>query len=248
MLTILGKDDALGNLADFFGYSVEHVDIHGLLSSNTRKVLAASASSIEEVKLAGHGRALQTYIETQTSHTLIYGITGLSVGDRKQLYSVTDQAPKITRQFSGLTFGYAGENDSTFQDPGTLPLINIGEGVYFAKRAEGQSEVFLLASSIPDIDRIISTNLDTPQRFSGMIPAAMFLKYAFKWKPKVRPMACWIIDDPNLRKMRYGFIDFSCLLSIAHEHNAFFEIAFIPFYYDTTRQEIANLFIRNSDR
>lgn len=248
MLTILGKDNALRNLSHYQGIPTECLDFHELLSSKTRKVLAVTSKTIEKLKKNGQSKSFQAFIENQTSHTLIYEIGGCPISE-KRVFSVSDKFWNITRQFTGLKFAFDGtNNDTIFHDPDVLPIIKIDEGINFAKQVKGNSEVFLLASSIPDINSVISTNLYTKQRFSGLIPALMYIKYAFGCEDRVNPTACWIIDDPNFRKDHYGFIDFRDLLSIAREYNAFFEIAFIPYYYNRSQQDIAELFIKNGDK
>ena len=60
-------------------------------------------------------------------------------------------------------------------------------------------------------------------------------------------LACLIIDDPILRP-KYGFLNFERLLEKMKVHNFFTEIAFIPYNYKRSNEEIIRLFTDNTDR
>jgi hypothetical protein len=61
------------------------------------------------------------------------------------------------------------------------------------------------------------------------------------------PRACFIIDDPLLRKL-YGFLDYQKILKIMEEKRFCTSIAFIPWNYNRTNKDVALLFQEHGDK
>jgi hypothetical protein len=71
------------------------------------------------------------------------------------------------------------------------------------------------------------------------------------------PVSCWleaearasiIVDDPNLHRTDYGFIDYRNLVRHADQHNYHVSIAAIPFYMWYTNTAAVAIFRNNPER
>ena len=60
--------------------------------------------------------------------------------------------------------------------------------------------------------------------------------------------ATFMVDDPNLRRSRYGYMDLSRLVAESKRHNFHTSIAMIPLDYKKTRKAAADIMLRNPDR
>jgi len=70
----------------------------------------------------------------------------------------------------------------------------------------------------------------------------MFLKFVFReqcWNEN-RKHACFIIDDPLLKKT-YGFLNYRKLLKLMDEYNFHTSIAFIPYNWKRSKSAVTNL-------
>ena len=87
-------------------------------------------------------------------------------------------------------------------------------------------------------------------RWFAMVPLLHFLRHLFNpdgWKLP-EPRATFIIDDPNLHRRRYGYIDFEKLAKHAATHNYHATVATVPldaWYFD---REVAALFRAHKQR
>ncbi len=86
-----------------------------------------------------------------------------------------------------------------------------------------------------------------PSRFACLLPLMMFARMALGdagWRtPKLH--ATFMIDDPNLRFMRYGFMDYRSLVAAARDRELHFTIAMIPLDYKKTSRRVARFVADN---
>ena len=179
----------------------------------------------------------------------------VSYTDAEGKYEVSSDNMDITKQFSGLSFGRVNKEtdfglEVSDSVDGITKLINIDGKSLFVQINDGSCPIFLHATNqILDIDQPAKGVVDTDSYFSRLIPPMMFLKHVFKDR-------CWhnesehaslTIDDPLLKKT-YGFVKYDSLLDQMDHHNFYTNIAFIPWNYQRTDENIASMFKARDDR
>jgi hypothetical protein len=85
-------------------------------------------------------------------------------------------------------------------------------------------------------------------RFMSLLPLLAFLRNISKgqgWQ-STSPRACFVFDDPNLRRQRYGCLDFGRLAGHARKHGYHAAIATIPLDAARVSREVAELFGESS--
>ena len=85
------------------------------------------------------------------------------------------------------------------------------------------------ASRVINVHAPAVSQLEAKDVFSGLLPAAMYLKAAFgpaAWHQERRE-ACLIVDDPLLKE-RYGFLNFKTLVGLMDSLDFTTSIGFIP--------------------
>ena len=169
-------------------------------------------------------------------------------------YKIAADDKQVCGPFSGLNFGpVAKENDQVFSgaaDSSALrTYIAIGGQPFFASIQRERAEVFFLAGAkIADLEATASPEYLTSW-FSRLIPAAMFIRYAFGeecWKPN-QHHGTLIIDDPLLWK-DYGFLNFERALELMEKYNFHTSIAFKPCNWRRNDPSIVKLFRERPDR
>jgi len=171
-------------------------------------------------------------------------------------YEAAASYPQLTKEFSSLRFGPIQSHiDFAFAYSATRgalhPLISIAGLPFWVLSEKAGCTVFLLAcTEIADVrETITEDHLDISRYFSRLVPAAMFLKWAFKgrcWHSEHR-FANFIIDDPLLKES-YGHLNYQHLLHKMDESNFATTIAFIPWNYRRTQNQTAQLFRDRPDR
>lgn len=175
-----------------------------------------------------------------------------SVDNAASNYQVA--AEELCGAFSGLNFGPVNAADRVLgAKPGGSPfdpIVSIGAEPMFARIRVGPAEVFFSAGAAEiDLEGDV-TESKLAEYFSGLLPAAMFLRHAFQhecWRPATPPHACLTVDDPPLWKA-YGFVDYEQLLSLMDEFRFHTTIAFIPYYWRKSSPAIVRLFRQRPDR
>lgn len=165
---------------------------------------------------------------------------------------VAAEYPEWCFQFSGLPIGSANlAKEKSFvgrpAESGVSTLIRIGEEPYFVRIENDKSKIFLLAGGEPaDLDENVTRGRGALQSFCGVVPLMMFLRGALKEKiwHNDRPRACFIIDDPLLKK-RHGFLKFKSLIESLRRRRFSACIAFIPWNYRRSNNKVAALFSSN---
>jgi len=197
------------------------------------------------------GKSL-AYIAGSLSDGAIEDVSALTGGGLN--YQVSSSEPEITREFSGLSFGCARNGTdsgfvSTENSSSTVPLVTIADMPFWVVVEKNSCKTFLLAcSTIADIQEQAS-GIDAGKYFSRLLPAAMFLRWVFKsrcWHGKHR-FGNFIIDDPPLKRS-YGYLNYRNLLTQMDRCEFTSTIAFIPWNYRRTDDQVAQLFRERTDR
>jgi hypothetical protein len=169
--------------------------------------------------------------------------------DESAKFEVEATARELCRQFAGLSFGAAdGKFDRLFtsakKSTDCKPLIRIGQKLFFVSVKQDKCELFLSASAqAANLDEVIPKADSIVKSFSRLAPLLMFLYHAGGkgcWQND-EPKACLILDDPLLKK-QYGFLHYETLLELMERENFSTSIAFIPWNYRRSDENIVNLF------
>lgn len=66
-------------------------------------------------------------------------------------------------------------------------------------------------------------------RFLGLLPVLELIRTSglARWSPPA-PLACFVLDDPNLHRPRYGHVDFAALAAHAGRHGYHVAVATVP--------------------
>jgi hypothetical protein len=83
-----------------------------------------------------------------------------------------------------------------------------------------------------------------PESFLDTLPVMVFAREALAgdgWARPTRQATC-IVDDPNLRRVRYGHLDFRAAVRLARECPFHLSVGFVPLDYRSTSMSVAQLF------
>jgi hypothetical protein len=272
-------DARLRSLIEFFGLNCRMVDALALDADLNRAVdhdlciLASTAAldswcrnrptpitALADLQrkasfLFAYGFAPDTpnYIANSLSGGAITAVRAFTRADLR--YEVCSSTPEITREFSGLSFGNV-QNATDFgfvclpDFHTTVNLVTIrGAPLWVLVQKNGCKAFLLACSAIADIREQVGGHIDATKYFSRLLPAAMFLRSAFKsqcWQSKHR-FANFIIDDPLLKRS-YGYLNYRDFVSTMDKAGFASTIAFIPWNYRRTDQEVTQLFREHPDR
>ncbi len=177
------------------------------------------------------------------------GLLGLESLPNETTFDVADGYREWCRQFSGLSVqGVDRTRDAGFREvaphDGQAALVRAAGRPFFVRTGCGTSTVFLTAcNELADLDEKVSCRAGLLPWFSRLVPMMIFLRSALGdrvWHSDC-PQACFIIDDPLL-KHRYGFLEYAKLRETMRQQRFSACIAFIPWNYRRSRQQIADLF------
>lgn len=191
----------------------------------------------------GHHAAI---ISVLSSGSLV-GFGNLSENDRT--FHVSDNHREYCGQFTGVSVrGVDHERDGCFVEgspaAGQAVLIRAAGQPFFVRiQTRGTEIFFVTCRELANLDVQVSGEISLLPWFSRLVPFLIFLRAALGEKIWHNDLsqACFIIDDPLL-KPRYGFLDYSNLLSSVRQQKFAASIAFIPWNFQRTRREVAELF------
>ena len=90
---------------------------------------------------------------------------------------------------------------------------------------------------------------DRPQRMLALVAIVAFLRELAQDAWAAPPLrATFVFDDPNLRLLRYGHIDYRNLLDEADRHGYHVAMAMVPLDAGRPNSEAVSIFTRRSDR
>jgi hypothetical protein len=213
--------------------------------------LAAKGSSLFLTGISASPECLRTIEELVPS--VVDQVT--SVTQPRSVYEIARTPATGMPQFAGLTFGPVDlEADGVFTlshgAAGVTQLASIDGRPCYVKVERGGASYFLLAcTQVLDIDAAAERDQQPLGRFLRFVPFLAYLRLTFGarcWHNEA-PAACFIIDDPVLKK-RYGFLDFNVLESYMAQSRFSMNIAFIPWNYRRTDRRIAQKFKRPDRR
>jgi hypothetical protein len=177
------------------------------------------------------------------------GLAGLGPFSGDARFCVADRFREMCGQFSGLTVeGVDRARDACFvegaQHERRAVLVRIAGQPFFVRVDQSGCEVFLVAcGELANLDEKIPRKPGLLPWFSRLVPLTIFLRSAlgaYLWHSDC-PQACFIIDDPLL-KPRHGFLEFAKLRETISQHRFSASIAFIPWNYRRSHQQVAGLF------
>lgn len=174
----------------------------------------------------------------------VVGIKSLEGADT--LEYLVGRVPGITQELNGIEMPFQGARAAGFLLSGTSQpheVLSVRDGhailPILIESSLGQQQVFLLA-----LPRTTSkTPEDVVHAFAAIAPALLFVRYAsgsYGWH-FANHYANFTIDDPWLREP-YGYLDYRGLLAEMEKHKFHTTIAFIPWNYDRSGAEVAELF------
>jgi hypothetical protein len=182
------------------------------------------------------------------------GLSGLqSLATTDLSFSLSNDYRQWCGALSGLTFSAANPAwDSGFVEGAARAslsvLVRAGSKPFFARVEHGGSGLFFAAcGQLGDPDEETPSEAGLLPWFSRLAPLMIFLRSALGdrlWHND-SPRACFIIDDPLLKR-RYGFLKYSRLLETAGKEKFCACIAFIPWNYRRSNKEIVKMFSSSS--
>jgi len=129
------------------------------------------------------------------------------------------------------------------------PLITADAGPVFVRWKSPSRRVYLSLVPLPADTSLLKREFQAA-RFMGLLPVLAFARDALAehgWRSG-GPLASVVIDDPNLRFLRYGFVDLVRLLADSRLGAAHLAIAMIPLDYAKSRSGPARFFRQNPKR
>ena len=233
-------------------------------ASTLRKCFDRSALA-QGLEVDDLGASLQLFVygfdpqdgDSELVHALSNGaFNGVrSLDERADQYCVSGKYRPFCQEFSGLSLGpVAKNNDMVFevarQQDRVAEYIRIGDRPLLAGVQNGDVQVTLAGTcEILDIDTPVARGERPLDWFSRLMPALMFLRYAFGdrcWQT-AKKLACFIVDDPLLHD-RHGFLDYDRLVAAMEQEDFATNLAFIPWNYRRSHRRVADLFRRHPRR
>jgi predicted transport protein len=164
---------------------------------------------------------------------------------------ISDNHSDICNEFSGLSFEPAVENLRCFDKTEELIDIFIStreEYPIYVRNKVNNCELFMLSTEVQDINIKIKDRNDIASYSVGIVPVLMYLKYVIPLCfGEENKLACIIIDDPLLHS-NYGYLNYRKIISLMEKYNFCTTIAFIPWNYNNTDKQTADLFLKNKDK
>ena len=184
------------------------------------------------------------------SSVFVYEAGTMEVQARSAI-DISDNHGDICGEFSGLSFAPAVENVKCFDK--TEELIDIfmstrEEYPIYVRKKVNNCEMFMLSTEVQDINKKIKDRNDIASYSVGIVPVLLYLKYVIPdCFGEANKLACIIIDDPLLHS-NYGYLNYRKIISLMEKYNFFTTIAFIPWNYNNTDKQTADLFLKNKDK
>jgi hypothetical protein len=262
------QDGNLAKLLDFFGVSWRAATAAQLLGDNNinqsgLRVLGSSdhfATLISELE-RNCDRARQwreqihsVFVYAGDDVTTLASLAAISAEKSNCSVVVSDQLPEFCGIMSGVRIAAdISDGELTFASPSGSPnveIISTAGGACFIRFEYRGVPVFLCSSG-----RIIDVEAELPDGIFDIrahvfeaLPPVLYIRWAFvnaSWRAP-ESSACLIIDDPLL-KPRYGFLEYSELLSLMRRYKFSTNIAFIPWNWRRSDSSIARLIRENPE-
>jgi hypothetical protein len=134
---------------------------------------------------------------------------------------------------------------------GEKPLASTAQGIVWAASVEDRPRYFRSGFPLPSLTtESCFFDVFNSQQFFEVLPLLHFLHHVIKADRQIGPplRACFIIDDPNLHWVRYGFVDFKKIAASAAKENYHVSFATIPIDSWFAHQAASGVFKRSPDR
>ena len=150
----------------------------------------------------------------------------------------------VARQIGTVVF------NATTGGQGFVEIVRANSRPLFMKRFAENLEVYVLGGAeVVDIESTVSEGSELESLYDRVLPAIMFVRDCFGsrcWH-SAKPVARLVIDDPLLGK-RYGYLEYSNLLSSMERFDYATTIAFIPWNFWRTSRAVASRLLADSTR
>jgi hypothetical protein len=271
----LPDDLHLRKLAQFSGIDVKTLSVGPTDSfSSDRPIhVAATCQSLQEFcRIPGNRTWLSSRLATKGSSLFLTGLVGLAkpLPELEELlpetvdaateagsgtYEVAGGALVGMPQFDELDCGIAdGTVDGVLalnpRATGVAVAVRIAqEPCYIRVERDSRSYFLLACRHVLNVDAPIDVGDNPGDRFLQFVPFIGYLRVMFGARcwTNPSPAACFIIDDPLLRR-RYGFLYFERLDAQMAGARFSVNIAFIPWNWKRTEPQIAATFRRAAPR
>lgn len=176
-------------------------------------------------------------------------ISAIKSAQRREIRYTISQTPKdLCRQLSGQGMTVETEEPVSWFETkagssGLEIIMEASERPVFARMKRSACEIYLLAGSLPQLDKNVNRKTWLGYESIRVIPPLiLFRKYFFEncWH-NATSTARLIIDDPLLSE-RYGFLDLTALQDSMQRHRYATSIAFIPWNSWRTSRRDASRF------
>jgi hypothetical protein len=125
------------------------------------------------------------------------------------------------------------------------PLISGGAGQILSRLVTGGPAVYVsTVSGWEGGPPPVLWRSFRPESFLDTLPVMIFAREVLAgggWTRPTRQATC-IVDDPNLRGMRYGHLDFRAAVRFARERSFHLSVGFVPLDYRSTAVPVARFF------
>jgi hypothetical protein len=149
------------------------------------------------------------------------GAQGESAGAKGQFAGAKGQFAGAKGQFAGAKRQFAGAKG---QSPGSLPCLPASSGEERTDACMGAAAH--LPAELQEGEALRERL--RPGRHRALLTLARFLRDLTARGPAPPLRAAFVIDDPNLRRARYGHVDYEVLLRDARAHGYHVSIATVP--------------------
>jgi hypothetical protein len=213
-------------------------------------------------EMSGGENALLAELAAGAEHLFVHGFTeshaatlrlltgdalgGVEALDAEVRFSVTGDR-QWCGPFTGLSVPVpTSVHEARFversDDPRLDVMIRANGDPFLARTSLYGSQLFLSAAAeFADLDERVGRETPVLSCFSRLIPLMMFLRGALGrrlWHND-KPQACFIVDDPYLKKDRYGFLEYEKLLTSMRRLSYATCIAFIPWNHRRSSRRVA---------
>lgn len=152
---------------------------------------------------------------------------------------------------TGLTESRARVLDAIDVGSSLRPLIWSEEGSAFASFKAARHDVFISTAGewLNPTDPVLRRSFNASS-FLDTLPLLVFGRHVLGGEGWTRPtcQANVIIDDPNLRRASYGYLDYSRAVELARTRDFHMTLGFVPLDYRTTSSAAAEVVLANPEQ